>query len=123
MKSVRAIALLGMLASSPVAATSVIASSEASYRIAILSNQVDAYNSTDGSSTFSGTGTYSVAPNSAGSFSGGGGSAAARWSATADAPPASSAQVDQAWFPNVDAQGKALPIYHVYNGTEFAVPI
>jgi len=109
----------------PAHAGSVSASSEAHYQFSIYSNQIDAYNSTDGSSTYSGNGTYSVTPDSVGSYGGGvgaaGGEASARWSATADSPPISGALVDQAWFPLVDAFGKPLPIYHIYNGTEFAV--
>jgi len=133
MKTTLVLALLAVTASVPASATSVLASSEATYRFVIVSDQVDAYNSTSGSSTASGTGSYTVNPNSAASFGSGvsaasglhfsSGTAVARWSATADAPPSSGAQLDQAWFPNVDAQGTPLPIYHVYNGTEFAVPM
>jgi hypothetical protein len=127
MKTTPAIALLAIFVSAPVSATTVLASSEATYTFSILSSQVDAFNFIDGSSTAQGTGSYSVMPGSSsssgGSSSGAGGTATAKWSATADAPPSSSVTVDQAWFPTVDAQGKPLPIYHVYNGTEFAVPM
>lgn len=124
-KSILVLSILSAAISSPALAASVSASSEAHYQFAIYSNQVDAYHSNDGAFTYSGSGTYSVTPQSVASFGAGpglaGGEASAKWSATADSPPVSTAQIDQAWFSAVDGLGKPLPIYHLYNDTEFAV--
>jgi len=99
----------------------------ARYQFSVTTNTIDAYNSQDGNQSSSGTGTYAITPSQSASAGVGatsaGGSGHVEWTSSVAPPPNSMATMDGAWFSNKDADGNDLPILHLSNLTEFAVPV
>jgi hypothetical protein len=89
----------------------------------VYSSQIDGYGSIDGSLVSTGAGAYALTPGGEGSggvgATGGGEDITLGWAGSVAAPPQSSAQGQEAWFPYDDANSDPIPLVHVSNDTEF----